>query len=212
MLKALLEQEPSTDEAVARIVGAPALIEEVRSLLPVLQEHARRPAGEDGVKRVVGRRFALFPQPERDEDEWGAWWSAQFDVLADLPEPALEAGMVAWARQPDSQFLPAPGKLRELALTTENRAARAYHRARLAVEYRPPFDGEPLQISAPTPRAIPEPTKADKDRVRAMAANFAAQAEARRPPQTFREPPPPAGIDEKGLSPEMRALMAKGEG
>lgn len=192
------------------IVAAPALAEEARAALPALREAALRPAGEVGVGRVLGRRFALFPQPERTDAEWAEWWTTQCEVLAGLPEAALEAGMRAWIRDPKSQFLPLPGRLRELALTTNNPAAVAYHRARLATRQTPTREGD-LILTPPRLRGLPEPSAADKAAVRRAAADFAAQVEARR----ARPVPPsarvPATVDPTGLSAEMRALIARKE-
>jgi hypothetical protein len=86
-------------------------------------------AGPKGVRLVVGRRLALYPQTEMNEGEWAAWWADYTDALADVALTALEEGMAEWVRRPTSQFMPKPGELRGLALSTPNAAQIAYDRA-----------------------------------------------------------------------------------
>lgn len=97
--------------------------------LETLRRRATQPSGPDGVKAVVGRRLALYPQTEMNPGEWGAWWADYFEALEDIPTVAVEAGMAAWVRRPESQFMPKPGQLRELAMNTPNDADRAYNEA-----------------------------------------------------------------------------------
>ena len=97
--------------------------------LPALRSAATKPAGAAGVKAVIGRRMAIYPQTEMTEGEWTAWWADYIDALQDIPNAALEAGMTAWVRRPESQFMPKPGQLRDLALNTPNEADRAYNEA-----------------------------------------------------------------------------------
>lgn len=208
VLKALLEQEPTHDRAVMQIAQTPALLEAAKAALPALAFSARCPADEGGVQRVIGKRFALFPQPERDGAEWDAWWSDYYAVLADVPESALEAGMGAWVAMPSSQFMPKPGELKELALKTENRAAKAYQRAKAAIEYQPPRHFDLMEPPVCTPRGIPEPSKGDKERVLRMAAEYAEKNRPLEKPDT-RPMPIPATVDEKGVSAEMRSLMER---
>jgi hypothetical protein len=90
-LKSLLEGG-ETDDAVTAIIERSDLRAEAIAALPHLEREARREAGADGVRSVVGRRFGLFPPTEMSEGEWAAWWSDYEDVCADLPMSALEAG------------------------------------------------------------------------------------------------------------------------
>lgn len=191
----------------AEIARTPALLAEAKRILPGLEAQAKWPAGAEGVKRVIGSRFGLYPQPTRDAGEWTAWWSDYLSALQDIPLPALEAAMVEWVRKPDAQFLPKPGELRYMALQTQTREALAYQRARQAVDTEQPFVGERMHVQAPPKREIPQPTAADKARVKAWAAEFIAAQDAKTPPPTMR--PNYGPIDETGITPELRALVER---
>jgi len=209
VLKTLLVQEPSTETACRLIASNPAMLAEVTAAIPALKDYATRPAGDDGVKRVIGPRLAVFPPTQRVDGEWDAWWADYFTALRGIPETALEAGMLAWIKQPGSRFMPMPGELLALAKSSVNGAARAYQRAKGAIEWQPPQEYEIRQIMAPTPRGIDEPTAADKARVKAQLAEFLANRPAK--PIDTKPPPIPPSVDEKGISAEMRALMARRE-
>lgn len=186
------------------------MLAECRARLPDLRRIVETPSGEAGVRDVVGRRFALFPQPKRTDEEWAMWWVDYYDTLSDLPVCDLEAGMLAWIREPASDFLPKPGRLREYAMTTASTPRRAYERARNALAWVPPRPApeNPIPVEPPTARGIPEPSAEDKARVKKWAAEFKAQADTRRIPET---PLPPihGKTDETGITPELRALMAR---
>lgn len=193
------------------------MLAEAKAALPALRSMATMPAGEEGVRRVIGSRRALFPQPERTPAESAAWWADYFDALADLPEGAIEAAMQAWVKLPEAEFMPKPGKLLELAKTTPNRSIKAYERCRAAVEYRQPVEREKIpreafaQMIAPLSAKVRvEPTQADKDRVKRMMREFIEQDEARKAKAKLLGPTiPPSNtpIDETGITAEMRALL-----
>lgn len=212
-LTELLRSEPNASLAVTLISEQPHLKAECIKALPALKALATQPAGAEGVRHVIFQRFGIYPQPERTQAEWGMWWADYVDALADLPEAALEAGMQAHVRSADAEFLPKPGKLLALAESTANAAAKAYSRARQAVERVPPkpFLGERLHVNAPELREIPRPpTEADKARVKAWAAEMVAASAAK-------HPPPPARAnqgktDETGITPELRALVERQRG
>lgn len=192
----------------ADIATDPALLAETKRLLPSLQARASWPAGTEGVKQIVGRRFAIYPQPERSDGEWSAWWADYFDALKDLPAPALAQAMADWVKT-DAEFMPKPGQLRQLALNTRYREAIAYDRARRATEYRPPYTGPRYVIEAPTARGIPEPTAAEKAAVRRMLANYLRDQTAREGTPLAERPPTHGATDETGITPQMRALMER---
>ncbi|RAK51606.1 hypothetical protein [Phenylobacterium soli] len=133
-LSALLDRDGNPDDACQEIASYLALREECREILPALREQAERRADQEGIRAVVGRRFATYPQPERNEGEWAAWWRDYYDALTGLSLASLEAAMREWIKRSDSQFLPKPGELRELALRTPSRALQRYQRARRVVE------------------------------------------------------------------------------
>lgn len=172
--------------------------------LPAMERVIRHKAGDEGVRAVVGRRFALYPQPDRSDGEWAAWWADYFDALADLPMVALEAAMASWVRDPDSEFMPKPGKLRDLALHEPNHAMRLHERLQTIAYHREP-------APPPPPREIPEVglkrIGADHARIRELMAEYPKPE--RRQPYRRGFPATHGKVDEGGLTQEMRALMAR---
>jgi hypothetical protein len=196
-LTALLDNAGSPEAAQREIAACPALLAETKAALPALKAVAEAKAGEHGVKAVVGRRLSLYPQPARSEGEWDAWWADYFDVLADVPLASLEAGMRAHVASPESEFMPKPGRLRELAFTAPSRSLGRYYRAKMAVQ---------LAEEPPAPALAGPPV--DPAAVRQMLADFTAArsvTEAAKPklPSISGKP------DEGGITPEMRALLAR---
>lgn len=179
-------------------------------------------AGEEGVRRVIGSRRALFPQPERTKAESAAWWADYFDALAELPEGAIEAAMQAWVKMPEAEFMPKPGKLLELAKTTPNRSIKAYERCKAAVEYQPAQSGEKIprealaqMIQPLTAKVRQPPTQDDKDRVRRQMREYIEQDEARKAKAKTAQMPRPdvsGPVDESGITPSLRALVERQRG
>lgn len=193
------------------IATTPALRAEVEAALPALRDQAKAPAGPAGVGRVIGSREALYPPMNLSDGAKEAWWNDYIETLSDLPESALEAGMRLWIKQPDSQFMPKPGQLRQLALTAENRAVRAYERAKAALEWEPPKVYERQELAAIDMRsARPSPSPEDIRRVKDWAKDYIAQTEALKVAASGPEMPPvQAETDEQGLSPGMRELIQR---
>lgn len=190
----LLDSTGSPEAAVTAIAADPALVAELRAALPALRAVASAPAGTEGVKAVIGRRTALYPPTYRDEAEAAAWWLDYYDVLADLSLASLEAGMRAYVAQPDSEFMPKPGRLRELAFSAPCRSLTRVHRATLAIR------------RAETPAEDPKP-RADPAEVKALMEEFTAKTSAGAKIPAL---PSIAGkVDEGGITSEMRALIAR---
>lgn len=173
--------------AISEIARDGNLLAEARVALPALRNRALLPACAPGVREVVGKRFGLYPQPERNEAEWAAWWDDYTEALSDLPKSQIEAAMKAWIAKPESEFLPKPGQLRDLARQASNPAAVAYHRAReasaIVTVAAEPYRG----ATAPQGFIRPMPTGRDVEAVRAKAAAFmAAHESARKPAVTFK--------------------------
>jgi hypothetical protein len=220
-LSGLLYGEANDDRAKAELLMAPVLIREAEKALPVLQRQATQPAGPDGVRRVIGSSFARYRQPARAESEWSAWWAEYYDLLADLPEGALQAGMRAWklipsSENPQAQFLPSPADLRHLAVSTPNRDVRAYTRAKAAVDHVPPRQIPVTPLAdvigdLPQTKAWPvKRTEAEKQAVRDMFRQYDAQHKARaveRPAYVMK--PTEMLMNENGVSLEMLALREK---
>lgn len=200
-LSALLDSDGSPDEAAREIGSYLALREEARAALPALRAVAEWKAGEEGVRAVIGRRFALYPQPDRSEGEWAAWWSDYADVLADVPLASLEAAMRAWVARPAAQFLPKPGELHDLAFRTVSKTLRRYQRARRALM----LVDEP---ETPVPQIGSQEGIADPGAIHRMLAEFQAQA-ATRQMERASLPSIAGKPDEGGLTPQMRELMAR---
>lgn len=197
--------EPSDHKAIEVITKSPLLKTEAAKAIPALRTAALTPATEEQIMATISQRFALFPQPQRNPAEWAAWWADYFDALSGLTAPAVEAGMAAWVKLPDSEWLCKPGKLRELATTVpnNNRWLRA-HRLAVAATIEPIRDHDkPI---------TPARERQSAEEVAALMAEFNAQMKAKAPPQVSRTrsiPPPCAPVDERGVSEEMRALLAK---
>lgn len=193
------------------IARDPTLVVEAKRLLSTLHARAVSPAGTEGVTQIIGRRFATFPQPERSDSEWAAWWSDYHDALKDVPGPALEAAMAEWVKSPTAQFLPKPGELRHLARTTAYREGIAYETAQRAIEMEPGIarhrtEEENARINPPPTREIPPETDA-ADRARAVKwarDNLQRIKDAQRPAQIR---PNYGKVDETGITPQLRALV-----
>jgi len=202
-LSSWLLTERSDAVAVETIRRSPILVEEAKAAMPALRQAALAPASEAQIRAIIGQRFALFPQPERSDGEWAAWWAAYFEALADLTPFAVEAGMAAWVRSADAEFMCKPGKLRELATTvpSDNRWAKAHYRAQKAT-------AEAVKPEEPARVAGPNPTR---EEIADVMASFKMTMEAKDPllkmRSKFERPSPCARVDNTGVSPEMRALL-----
>jgi hypothetical protein len=194
-LTSLLDSTGSPEAVLGMILASPALVDEARALLPSLKHVATAKAGPEGVKAVIGRRMALYPQPQRTEAEAAAWWSDYYDVLSDVALASLEAAMRAYVADPESEFMPKPGRLRELAFVTPCRSLGRYQRAARAVQV------------ADTPPAIEGP-RVDPAEVRKMLDDYLVKAAP--PAETKPKRPYTGGIpDQGGLTAQMRDLIAR---
>jgi hypothetical protein len=208
-IKCWLLDEPSDHTAIATIAKSDILRREAKAVMPALREAALRPATHDQIKQIIGQRFALFPQPQRNVSEAAAWWADYFDALEGLTPFAVEAGMAAWVRSPEAEFMCKPGKLAELARTVpnNNRWARAYSRAERAT-----WEGQ--IAAAPQPKEpTPPEERPSKEEVAAMMADFHKTMQDKDPFAKLRakayRPTPSARVDETGISQEMRAKLAE---
>lgn len=188
----MLVHEPAGDVAVDEIVSNPVLHAEVKAALPALVAHAA-PCGDETVVGIVGKLFAVFPQPDRSAAEWAAFWEAYTEDLADLPLEALEAAVRDYRRSGKAEFLPKPGPLRELAIKHAQPIRQAAYRAKRAAE------------SLPRRPRVPDP------RVAEMLAEIASTL---KPVENVRPPLPATHgkTGERATTPAMRAWLAKREG
>lgn len=207
-LKCWLLDEASDAVAVRTIAASDILAKQAREVMPALKAEALKPATTDQIKATIGQRFALFPQPSRNDGEWAAWWADYIDALEGLTPFAVEAGMAAWVRDPEAEFMCKPGKLAELARTapSNNRWARAYDRAQRATA--------PVQIAAQQPsEPTPQAERPSKEQMDALMAEFHAVMKDKDLFAKIRakaaRPTPSARVDNTGVSEEMRQLLAR---
>lgn len=208
-IKCWLLDETSDQTAIKTIAASEILRREAEDVMPALKTAALRPATRDEIERIIGQRFELFPQPKRDAGQWAAWWADYVEVLDGLTPFAIEAGMAAWVRSPEAEFMVKPGKLAELAKTapSQNRWAKAYYRAERATAPIRDFT-DPPQPKSPTP-ATDRPSP---EAVAALMAEFHKVMQDKDPiakMQLKRKPPPCAKVDETGVSAEMRELWQR---
>lgn len=181
------------------IADAPAMLAEVEQALPELRREATRAATRAEIMAVLSQRFAVYPQPERTDGEWSAWWGDYVNALDDLPPSAIEAGMAAYVKGPDSEFFPKPGKIRELAKTSPNRLAAAVQTGQRAIACAQGRRQEAAPVAEPAPTAS----------VAELMADFAKQMAARNPAPTPTRPPVSGPVDGSGITQAMRDRMAR---
>lgn len=206
-LRSWLLDETSDAEAVKAISASPILRAEAEAAIPALRAAALRPAEPSEVERIIQSRFPLFPQSQRSPAEWALWWAEYHDALEGLTPSAIEAGMKAWIKLPDSEFLPKPGRLADLARSSQvpSKWSRAAHRAMKATE--------------PVAAALPPPPQGDRpspEEIAAMQAEFVKTMKAigeRAAPAPKHTPRPryTPPVDDYGITPEMRALQERQE-
>lgn len=204
-LASWLLDERSDHKAIEVISKSAILRDEARRSIPALRQAALAPATEDQIRATISQRLVLFHQPQRNPAEWAAWWADYFDALSGLTAPAIEAGMAAWVRSPEAEWMCKPGKLRELATTTPstNRWVRAHGIAVAACVEFPPDTDKPKS---------PARERQDADTVAALMKDFHITMKAKAPPPVSRTrmiPPPCAAVDDRGMSQEMRDLLAR---
>lgn len=183
LISALAEDDSA---AIERIANSPSLLSEARQQLPLLRARARAPASSADIRATIGRRLALFPQPDMSQGEWAAWWADYADALEGIGAEAIEAGLKAWIARPDSRFLPKPGELRAIASTSVTATGRSVAILARAVERgaeaealrRRERSSEDFQLEAVRIKRVPKVPE-DREAVRNMAEGFAAD-QARR--------------------------------
>lgn len=198
-LRSLLAASPrDEDVAISEIAGSSLMLEQVQGMLEHLRNVAARPAEEMEIRRLIVNLFAIYPQPTRADAEWSSFWAPYVETLEGVCAPAIEAALKTWVADPKSEFLPKPGRLRELAMTVRNPATSAFYIAAKAIrkaEERAKMDSRP-QLARHEIQALPElsaramPTEESRASVRAMAAQFRAQVEERRPERPVLPPTP----------------------
>lgn len=207
-LRCWLLDETSEAKAVEVIRKSSILKAEALKVLPALREEALKPATEDQIKAIIGQRFALFPQPVRNDSEWASWWADYFDSLSGLTAPAIEAGMAAWVRSMDAEFMCKPGKLRDLAVNVPNgnRWLRA-HRIAVAATLEPIKDHEEPKTERQERQSAEE--------VAAIMKDFHAVMRTKQPPEVQNRKamkPVHGPVDNQGVTAEGRAIIERMRG
>lgn len=118
------------------MLRSPALHDEVKRAYPALRSHAEACGGKT-VSALLGKLFAIYPQPDRSDAEWAAFWLAYQEDLGDLPAEALEAAIKDYRQGEKSEFFPKPGPLRALALKRAEPILKAAFRAKRCAESLP---------------------------------------------------------------------------
>lgn len=201
------------EKASEAIAADPELLAEARAVIPSLRAQALATAGELGVRDIVGRAFATYPQPSRGDGEWAAFWEPYVALCATIPTEALRAAMLAHMAGDKRDFLPRAGDLAALALTVPTPSASAHaiasKAAHLAGLSKPEFSLRTPDI--PTLRRVP--TAAERAAVRSMAASYSAGVDEQLAREREGKPKmqPTAGktAPGSGLTPEMLALLGR---
>lgn len=182
-------------EGVEAIVADEQLHAEAKAMAPALRARAT-PAGDDAVRKALQPLVLVYGVGEAARVP--AFWQP-YRILAMIPPTALAEGIEDYVASPDSQFFPKPGPLKALCDRRAEPILRAASRASRAAFLAPP------KLRAP-------PTEEEKAAVAKMLAetvqSLSDHAALKRPkpvdlPSTAGKP------DEGGLTPQMRALMAR---
>lgn len=198
--------EETSDAKAIEVIGKSDILKgEIRQRLPEIRSEALKPATSEQIKGIIAQRFALFPQPVRNDAEWAAWWADYMDALEGLTAPAIEAGMAAWVRSMDAEFMCKPGKLRELATTVpnSNRWLRA-HRIAVAATVEPIKDHEKPKTERQERQSAEE--------VAAIMKDFHTIMKTKQPPEVqnrYRMKPVHGPVDSQGVTAEGRAIIER---
>lgn len=125
----MLAEGLSSEDAVKDLAENPAFRREVIEANAALQARAAA-CGRMAVLEAIGKLFAVYPQPNRSEPEWAAFWETYTEALEDLPLEALRDGLREAVRDAKAEFLPKPGPIRALCLVRAGEIWSAAYRAR----------------------------------------------------------------------------------
>lgn len=163
------------------------------AILPKLLARAA-PCGDERVRRALQPLILVYGASEATKAP--AFWEAYYAALSGLPVEALARGVKDYLAAADSEFFPKPGPLRALCEKHAEPIFKAASRAKRATE-------------VPSVGRTP-PTEEEKAAVANMLGEFTSRI-AERAHVAVRPPlPSTAGkVDERGVTAEMRALMAR---
>lgn len=178
-------------EVIRRTPALRAQAEASQRQLEILCE----PAGDQVVMGALAPLVLVFGIGEQAKSQ--AFWGVYREVLADLPRIALDRAVKEYERV--GKFFPKPAEIRELALPHAETFRQAAYRAAKAQEQAP----EPMPAAERMPR----------EKFDALMAEFASIMADKDPFLKIKakaaRPTPSAKVDERGVSDEMRALLAR---
>lgn len=191
------------------MLESPALLAEAKAGLPALTTVATFPAGRAGVQRVLAKALVIY-RMDMTEPEWALWWDSYVDDLGDLSEAALEAGMKAHRLSQNAEFMPKPGRLRDLARTTPNRPTSMLERVQAALDRVEARESAARRAALQNEPQEPDRPRLTKTQVDEMLADYRAQMQVRRDANRPAPVPPQHGrTDERGVTHELRRIMSE---
>lgn len=156
------------------------------------------PCGGRAVRHALQRLILVYGAAEAARAP--AFWEAYVNALRGLPDDALQAAIDEYVALPTSEFFPKPGPLKALGDKHAEAIRRAAARANTAARTQPerPFEASPEEREA----------------VRSMMADFRAKMaeKAALGPQPPVAPSTQGLTDEKGITSELRRVMAERDG
>jgi hypothetical protein len=132
LCKLLLEVD-DRERAIQTIASDPALLEEVRVTLPMI-ERTIQGGGPDAVNEALAPLVVVFGVGDAARSK--AFWTVYHKALGDMPADALRSAADEYPTRPDAEFFPKPGPFRALALKHAAKAYTAVGRARAAAKLR----------------------------------------------------------------------------
>lgn len=192
----LLSSNHASEIEIAEIAEDPALREECGAVATKLAIRAAG-AGEASVRHALQPLVLVYGVAEAARSP--AFWQP-YKVLATLPVEALRLGIQDYTSAADSEFFPKPGPLKALCEAHAAPIRKAAFRASRA-------------IAMPPPKRL-QPTDEERAAVHRMAAGL---ADSLKMAAKSAWPKPKGGefgsiagkTDERGVTPEMRKLMAR---
>lgn len=193
----LLSSNHSADTEIAEIVADPELHREVREVATKLAIRASG-AGESSVRHALQPLVLVYGVGDAARSP--AFWQA-YTILSGVPVEALRKGVEDYLKAPDSEFFPKPGPLKALCDKHAEPIFKAAFRAARAAGAAPP-----------KARSVSEEEKAAVHRMAAECSQSLSMAAVAAWPKRIapEDLPSIAGkVDEGGITPEMRALIAR---
>lgn len=196
----LLSSNVGAAAEIEEIASDPRLRSEALAVLPKLMARAA-PSGDERVRNALQPLILVYGASEATRSP--AFWQAYYRALAPLPVEALARGVEDYLAAPDSEFFPKPGPLRALCDKHAEPIFKAASRAKRALEL-PKYNRTPI---TPEERAkVLQMAREAGEKLSLTAASAFPKPPGGELPNTAGKP------DEGGITPQMRALMARQQG